>query len=80
MTTQKFEEIKDKIEDSKQAKARAEGAIEKIEEQWKADFEVTTLEEAEEKLAELNKTIKKDEAKLEALMTDLEDITDWNAV
>lgn len=80
MTTTEFQDIKDKIENAKQNKARAEGAIQKIEEQWDTDFDVKDLTHAEGQLDTLKESIESDEAKLSDLISELEDITDWDAL
>ena len=70
--------IKKIIADAETRKARAEGVIEKIEAQWKADFGVTTLAEAEAKLAELVKAKEAQEDRLEELLDQLEKAADWD--
>ncbi len=45
--TQDINSIKTRIEQLKTKKARAEGQKQSIEESWKRDFNISTLEEAE---------------------------------
>jgi hypothetical protein len=78
MTTQRLEEIRNKIEAAKQRRSRAEGAMERILEQWKADFGITTAKEAEARLEVLNAAIARDQARLKDLEADLEAVTDWD--
>lgn len=78
MNTTEFQDIKEKIETAKQNKARAEGAIQKIEEQWEDDFDVSNLEEAETKLAELKDRVETDQSKLDGLLDELNEMTDWD--
>jgi DNA repair exonuclease SbcCD ATPase subunit len=80
MTTQEFASIKSKIESAKEKKNRAEGAKAKIEENWARDFDINNLEEAESKVAELEKEIASDKAKLEKQYLQLEKITSWDEI
>lgn len=80
MTTTEFQDIKDKIENAKQNKARAEGAIQKIEEQWEKEFGVKNLKQAEAKLSELQEAVESDETKLSDLEKELFEMADWDAL
>jgi len=80
MTPREFQAIKEKIETAKEKKARAEGAKAKIEEQWKRDYGINSIEEASEKVTELESGIEEDKKKLEKLYNTLEKITDWDDV
>lgn len=80
MTTKEFEAIKAKIDSAKEKKARAEGAMAKIEEQWKRDFKVNDIEEAEAAFLELKETIQSDETKLAGLYAKLEAAADWESI
>ena len=80
MTAQEFSTIKSKIDSAKEKKARAEGALAKIEESWLKEFEVNNLEEAESKVSDLEKEIANDKTKLEKQYLQLEKITDWDNV
>jgi len=80
MTVDRFNEIKEKIEAGKERKAKAEGVLERIREQWKTDFGVDSIEAAEETLEEMNGEIEKAEARLESIAEQLEGVTDWGAV
>ena len=63
MTAQEFTQIKSKIDSAKEKKARAEGALAKIEEQWKRDYGINSIDEAEEKIKSLDAEIEKDKEK-----------------
>jgi len=80
MTPEKFAQIKKSIESAKEKKARAEGALAKIEENWKKDFQITTIEEANEKIKELETEIEDGKKKLEKQYEKLESVTDWDSV
>ncbi len=80
LTVQDVEKIKDKIDTAKQRKARAEGALEKIQSEMKTQFNVTTIAQAETAREEIDAAIKKDEARLATLLTKLDGITDWSQV
>lgn len=77
MTPEQFSTIKRKIEQAKTNRDRAEGAKTKIEESWKREFDITTLEEAESEVEEMENEITKDKSKLEKYYKELETVTDW---
>ena len=74
-----LEAIKGRIEEAKSQKARAEGAIERIEQQWEDDFDIPDgdTKAVKAKLEELDKSVKRDEVRLEALLEELDEATDW---
>ena len=72
MQVRDLEQLKARIEEAKTTKARAEGALDRIKAQWKADFGVSTIEEAEAELAKLDADLDRDEARLEGLLKDLD--------
>lgn len=78
MTAERLEEIQEKIDAAKQRKSRAEGAMEKIQQQWQDQYGVKTLEGAQEHLADLKESLKKDETRLQELEGQLEAVTDWD--
>jgi len=80
VTTSEYEEIKKKIKRANEAAIRAEGSIEQIKQQWKKDFGIISVEEAEEKITELKKEIESLKEERDKLMKKLEDITDWDAI
>lgn len=52
-----IESIKERIDNLKAEKARAEGQKQTIEETWKRDFNVSTLEEAEDLMDKMQKEL-----------------------
>ena len=56
----------------------AEGAKQKIVEEWSKSYGITTQEEVESKLSELESEIEADKKKRDKLMTKLDGITDWS--
>jgi len=80
MTPTQFSEIKDSVASAKEKKAKAEGAMEKIEENWKEEYSLDSCEEVNNKIHELNDSIEADKKKLEKMYTQLEAITDWEKV
>lgn len=80
MDIQEFEQIKDKIETSKEIKSRAEGAKAKYEEQWKSEFKVNTIEEASELLEKIKEEIKDEQEQVEKIYAKLEKVTNWEEI
>jgi hypothetical protein len=78
MTSKEFEQIKSTIESSKKKLNMAEGAKQKIEEQWKREFSIDTQEEVESKIKELNGEIEIDKKSREKLFSKLESVVDWS--
>jgi hypothetical protein len=58
----------------------AEGAKQKIEEQWKKDFSIDTQEDVESKIVELNDEIGIDKKSREKLFIKLEAVADWDSL
>ena len=65
-----FEEIKNRIDRLKAEKARAEGQKQAIEEAWKRDYNVSTLEEAEALVSSLEKDLEKARAAQEKYLSE----------
>lgn len=80
MTAERLEQIKEKIGEAKQKKAKAEGAIERIEAQWKSDFDLNGATEAEARVKELEADIERDEGRQATLEKELEAVTDWDEI
>lgn len=78
-TTDRIEDIKDRIEAAKSKKAKAEGAIERIETEWESNYGIKDgdTKAVEASLAELDTTITRDEKRLGELLEELETLTDW---
>ena len=45
MTTEKFQELKDRIDNLKEKKAKAKGSMDSIEKGWKQEYNFSTVEE-----------------------------------
>lgn len=75
-----FENLKKKIEESKQKRAKAEGAIEQAMIRLDKEFGCKSLDEAEKKLGTLDAEIASDEKKLEKMMEEIENFTDWSKI
>jgi hypothetical protein len=80
MTTKEFESIKEKITSATKKRDMAEGAKNKITESWSKEFGITTQEEVETKLEELEKDIEADKEKRDKLMKKLYESADWDSL
>lgn len=80
MNISDFEDLKKKIEESKQKRAKAEGAIEQAMIRLEKEFGCKSLDEAEKKLETLDAEIASDEKKLEKMMEEIENFTDWSKI
>jgi len=80
MTSQKFEEIKSSIVSATKKRDMAEGAKNKITENWQKEFSISSQEEVETKLADLEKEIEADKIKRNKLMEKLESSADWSSL
>lgn len=80
MTTKEFENIKDLIQQAEVEKAKAQGVKESIKAEWKKKYGFETLEEAKEKLNELNAEFNKNEKRKEKYMNELEESQDWEKI
>lgn len=80
MKASEFENIKDLIERAAVEKAKAQGVKESIKAEWKKKYGFETIEEAKEKLSELNSEYEKNEKKKDKLMDELEQSQDWEDI
>lgn len=80
MNISDFENLKKKIEESKQKRAKAEGAIEQAMIRLEKEFGCKSLDEAEKKIEVLDAEIRSDEKKLEKMMEEIENFTDWSKI
>lgn len=69
MATIDLESIKTRIDKLKSDKSRAEGQKQAIEENWKREFNVSSLEEAEELMETMQKELDEHKAAQEAYLT-----------
>jgi adenylate kinase family enzyme len=80
MTIKQFEALKEKFENLKNKKAKAEGKLETIEIEWDDKYGFTDIESANKKKNEIEKEIEKLEKKKENVIEKLENITDWEEI
>jgi predicted RNase H-like nuclease (RuvC/YqgF family) len=80
MTTKEFEAIKNKIENAKREKARAEGVMARIQDQWKKEYKLDGVSAVEAHIKQLENELKRDQEKLAALYEQLEAVVDWDSV
>jgi predicted nucleic acid-binding Zn-ribbon protein len=80
MKIEDFEELKERIETAKIKKSKAEGALEESMNRLKKEYGCSTIEEAEDKLAKLQKEIDSDEDKLEVMLKEIEGSVNWDAI
>lgn len=80
MTVDRFEEIQKKYNTAKDKAAKAEGAKEQLLRSLKEEYGLSSIEEIETKLDELEKQKLRAEREIKALGEELEEITDWEAI
>lgn len=80
MKVSEIERIKDLIKTAELEQAKAQGAKDSIKAEWKKKYGFETLEEAKEKLKELNAGVEKNEKKKEKLMAELSESQDWDKI
>lgn len=80
MKVSEIERIKELIKTAELEQAKAQGAKDSIKAEWKKKYGFETLEEAKEKLEELNAGVEKNEKKKEKLMTELSESQDWDKI
>ena len=80
MNLQEFQTIKDEIKQKEISNATATGKMNSIEESWKNKYGISTLEEAEKKLAELKKESEEKEKTRDEYFKKLQSLVDWETV
>ena len=80
MNLQEFQTIKDNIKQKEISNATATGKMNSIEESWKNRYGISTLEEAEKKLAELKKESEEKEKTRDEYFKKLQSLVDWEIV
>ena len=80
MKTSEFENIKDLIQRAEVEKAKSQGVKDSIKSEWKKKYGFETLEEARDKLIELETEFNKNESRKEKLMNELEESQDWEQI
>ena len=80
MTASEFEQIKNKIAKEQENAMKAEGALDRIQQQLKQDFNIETDEQIEERMNELENKLNELNKKLDELTKKLESSIDWDSV
>jgi DNA repair exonuclease SbcCD ATPase subunit len=80
MKIEELENLQKKISSANEQRSRAIGALDKIKEDLKHNFGVDTIEQAQEKLAEMKKDLKADEERLEKMLDKISSMTDWDKI
>lgn len=80
MKTNELENIKGLIQRAEVEKAKDQGVKESIKAEWEKKYGFETIEEAEEKLAELNSEYNKNEKKKEKYLNELSESQDWEKI
>jgi pyrroloquinoline quinone (PQQ) biosynthesis protein C len=80
MKVEELQNIKDKIKRVNDKQTKAQGAMEQIQTQLKKEFDLNTINEAEEKVKTLTKDKERDEARRDELLKELDSLTDWEAL
>jgi len=80
MDTQEFERIKKKIDILKEKRAKANGAIENILNTWKKQYDINSIEEAQEQLESLQEEYDANNAKIDAWYDELKGLTNWGLI
>ena len=77
MDTRTFENIKNKIDALKEKRAKAEGAMESILENWKVEHKISTVEEAEDLLKFMEEKLTDTQNTIDELYEQLKGLTNW---
>jgi len=80
MDTQEFERIRKKIEILKEKRAKANGAIENILETWKKQYNINSIEEAQEQLETLQDEYDVNNKKIDGWYEELKGLCNWGLV
>lgn len=77
MEIEEFNELKEKLEEIKERRNRAEGNIEQIMKQLYDDFGIETIPEADKLSEKLQKEINSDKEKLENCLVEISEMVNW---
>jgi len=80
MDTQEFERIRKKIEILKEKRAKANGVIENILETWKKQYNINSIEEAQEQLEALQDEYDVNNKKIDGWYEELKGLCNWGLV
>ncbi len=78
MTANEITAIRQKIENAKTSKARAEGQLETVKKTLKEKFGVSSVKEAKALIAATQEEETLAQAKLDTLYAELDGLTDWS--
>jgi ribosome-binding ATPase YchF (GTP1/OBG family) len=78
MKIEDLKELKEKLKKEKEKKIKTEGYIEATLKSLKDEYGCNSVEEAEQKLQELNTQIEKEEKQLDKLLDKIQKATDWS--
>jgi len=78
MEIKELEQIKKTIAAAELRAAKADGVIEKIKAEWKENYGVDTVEDAQKELDTLSEKITKHRSKQKTLLDELEAMEDWD--
>lgn len=77
MNVREVERIKELISKAELENAKTQGVIENIKKEWKNNYGIENVEQAVEKLEELEAELKSSNSRLEKLSNELESSYDW---
>jgi predicted AlkP superfamily phosphohydrolase/phosphomutase len=80
MTASEFEQIKNKIAKEQENAMKAEGALDRIQQQLKQDFNIETDEQIEERMNALENKLDELNKRLDELIEKLESSVDWDSI
>lgn len=72
--------IQEKIKELEAQKIRAELQIEQIVKEWEDTYSISTIEEAEALVVQMEGDVVRDEKRLEELMEKIESLADWDSL
>ena len=80
MTSSEFERLKQRIAKATDTVSREKGILDNIKERLEKEFELHSIEEADEQISSIEKQIAKDKIKEDELIKKLEEAVDWSKV
>ena len=80
MTTSEYERIREKISKANENNIRAKGAADRILEQLKSDYSISSIKECEDRIKELAEEIKQHSIEKNSYIEELENAVDWDSI
>ena len=80
MDIRQYEQIKAKIDTLKTQRAKAEGTLETILSNWKDNYKITSLEDAEALEKKLSAELEEVNAEIDEMYVELKGLTNWGLV